>query len=194
VPAGSGLEQALDAQGRVTAAYKRLGYGSVYEDLRTLALTWKVLEEQPQIEIPQDNRRLVEAVTHPDCLARLDSANWAKHGQNVEGEMMAKTLAADLATAVYDQAFGDFTFNESGARVRTRLGVDNLCLPLDRAVTSPFGMEMLEVVIPGHMAPKSLEETVAVEGIEGGAILLRCGGRRYRYSRFGLEESDESVD
>ena len=59
---------------------------------------------------------------------------------------------------------------------------------LDRPVTSPFGQELTEVLVPSFMAPAELEEIAHVEGEENGEILLRWADKQYRYSVLGLEE------
>ncbi len=181
------LETALDRRGNVTAAYKKLGYGSVYEDLRTLELTRRTLTEAREVSIPRDNRYLVEQVTHPESLSSLEGEGWSLHGQNIEGGELARTINASHAAAVFDKHFGEFEFNESGGEVVTRLGANNLQLPLNDPIKSPFGQTLRQIVIPGHMAPQQPSEEVTVEDIHEGVALLRCADRRYRYSRFGLE-------
>ena len=59
------LETGLDSRGEVSGDFKRIGYGSVYEDLRSLEMTYRTLHKRPTVVIPQDNRFLVERVTHP---------------------------------------------------------------------------------------------------------------------------------
>lgn len=182
------LVSALDERGRVASRYRQLGYGSVYEDLRILELTRRMLTEQPEVRVPGDSRRLVEAVTHPEHLASLQGDCWARHAENVEGVGLAQVIAAGHAAAVFNKYFGGFEFNEAGGKVVTRLGADNLQLPLDRPITSPFKQELSELVIPGHMAPVQPEDKIIVESSSGAITVLRCGDRRYQYSRYGLEE------
>ena len=181
------LVQALETRGTVASAYRSLGYGSVYEDLRTLELTRRALRERPLITIPQDNRWLVEAVTHPEQLGLLKGELWDRHAQLVEGGEMAKAIAASYAATAYDQYFGEFEFNEAGGKVVVRLGANSLQLKLDRPLRSPFGQVVEEVIIPGHLAPDAPTETVTVEEMHDGWAVLRCGDRRYQYSRYGLE-------
>lgn len=185
------LESALDERGQVSGIYKRLGYGSVYEDLRTLELTRRVLAERPEVRIPQDNRYLVEAVTHPECLESLKSDRWQRHGQNIEGGELAQAIAASNALAIFDQLFGSFKFNEAGGKVVTRLGANSLELPLDRSIRSPFGQVLDRMVIPGHLAPRDPEDIITVKDKQDDTAILRCGNNHYRYSRYGLERCDE---
>lgn len=181
------LVQALDDRGQVLRAYKRMGLGSVYEDLRMLELTMRTLAGQETVEIPKDNRRLVESATHSDCLAALSDPRWQKHAELVEGETLAQGVAAREVLADFDCYFGEFEFNELGGQISVRLGADSLQLPVDKPFTSPFGVEITELVIPGHIAPKNRPEEITVEEALEHEVYVRCGDRRYRYSRYGLE-------
>ncbi len=185
----------LGERGEATRNAKSNGLGSVYEDLRMLQLTRDLLSRAPVLELPRDNRRLVELSTHPDALSRLAGERWDRHGRNVEGTDIARGVAADgvLLTRLYDHSFGDFAFNEvSDGEARTRLGLDTLSLPLDHEVRGPFGVLLSGMVIPGHMAPRDVKDEwikVASAGAEG--LEMEYGGKRYRYTRFGLEVGDE---
>ena len=183
------LETALTGRGEVSGDFKRIGYGSVYEDLRSLELTYRILREKPTILIPDDNRLLVESATHPEALSSFAGERWAEHRNLICGKGLAKAIAASTITSMYDQYFGQMEFAEAGRAVATRLGADQLHLPLSRQVMSPFGNTLTEMVIPGHMAPSRLnDEFISVEEEGGGITILRCEERRYQYSKYGLEE------
>jgi len=188
VPEHESLEKSLDESGVAQGPSLRQGYGSVYEDMRILELTLRVLRKRPVIKIPHDNRWLVEQTTHPDRLAGLAGEKWSLHAQKLEGQKIMHELSAISAAAVYDQYFGQFAFNEAGDRVVTRLGADSLRLPLTHRVTSPFGGRLEEIVIPGHMKPVHPEDRVLVEAENPDEIRLRNADRRYTYTRYGLEE------
>ena len=183
------LETALTVRGEVSGEFKRIGYGSVYEDLRSLELTYRTLKEKPKVLIPDDNRFLVEKATHPEVLDSLTGERWIQHRNLIYGKGLAKSIAASTITNMFDQYFGQIEFVEAGRAVATRLGADQLRLPLDRRVVSPFGETLTEMIIPGHMAPNELNDgVIAVEEEGGGVVILRCEERRYRYSKYGLEE------
>ncbi|CAG0994792.1 CRISPR-associated endonuclease/helicase Cas3 [Myxococcaceae bacterium] len=191
------LEDLLDAKGEALGEAKKSGLGSVYEDLRTLELTRLMLAGQPEVEIPLDNRRLVEGATHPERLTSLAGERWAKHGEKVDGVTLAKELAAFYAAASYGKPFGECGFNdiEKNAQARTRLGLDTLRIPLAAPERGPFGIDITEVMIPGHLAPKNTtEETAEVLSRDDGVLVLCYGGQHYRYSRYGLEKLDEPAD
>jgi CRISPR-associated endonuclease/helicase Cas3 len=196
-PEGNSLEDWLQSDGEATGSAKRMGLGSVYPDLRVLQLTWDALKQEKNhqklnIEIPRDNRLLVENATHPDALKQLKSHRWQRHAALVEGGQIAQGVRADHVSLVkcYDQPFGTFSFNELNDDARTRLGLDTLRLPLPEPVISPYGISLSEMVIPGHMAPKGEEATQDLTRIAGG-ITFRLGPKHYRYTRHGLETVDE---
>src|SRR5690606_34242579 len=111
------LVQALDDRGQALGAYKRMGLGSVYEDLRILELTMRTLAKKKTVEIPKDNRLLVEAATHSDCLATLSDPHWQEHAELVEGQTLAQGVAAREVLADFDCYFGEFEFNERGGQI-----------------------------------------------------------------------------
>ncbi|HHT74177.1 MAG TPA: CRISPR-associated helicase Cas3' [Firmicutes bacterium] len=181
------LEKAINQKGEPFGPVLKAGLGSVYEDLRTLERTWEIIDEYPVVEIPRDNRLLVESATHPESLQRFTSEQWQSHGQRVFGAERAKAIAAVTVTGTFDHYFGEFEFREDGVRVTTRLGADQHHVPLDRAVTSPFGQLLTEILVPSFMAPAEREELVFVEKEQDGVIYLRWSDKRYRYSVLGLE-------
>lgn len=181
------LEEALDGKGDVIGKFRKVGFGSVYEDLRTLERTWQSIEEFTEIEVPRDNRKLVELATHPESLSLLNSKKWEAHAQSIEGKSTARAIAAHTVINTYDKYFGEFHYIDSGLKVTTRLGVNQFQVPLDRPAQSPFGQELSEILIPGHMAPSDQEEFARVESEGDATIVIKWGTKHYRYSKLGLE-------
>ena len=186
VPDGD-LSRALDNRGQVLGTYRRLGLGSVYEDLRILELTRLFLQHHSDVEIPKDNRRFIEATTHPQQLASLRGEQWQRHGQEVEGGELMQAIAAGQVLVDFSKPFGELKFHELGERVRTRLAVDSLELPLDKPFVSPFGQTVTELVIPGHLKPQDPSDCLSFKKFDGERAIVGCGSRLYCYSRFGLE-------
>ncbi len=195
IPDTASLEDWLDKNGKAIGESAKAGLGSVYADMRGLQLTWRELAANPMVEIPQDNRRLVEAATHPERLEGLTGERWDKHGQKLSGKTLAEEMTAYYASACYDQAFGEFSFNELNENARTRLGLNTLRILLNIPVTGPFGQEITEITIPGHLAPKDKSEEFAkILRHDHKQIVLRYGEMVYKYSRYGLEKLDELTD
>lgn len=194
-PEERGLQELLTANGIAVKKAKKCGLGSVYEDMRSLELTLELLRSNAEICLPRDNRRLVEGATHPDRIKTLLDSRMQQHGILIEGADIAQKIAAGYAAIsdLYDKNFNDFRFKEvDDQRVRTRLGLNSLQLPLDREVKSPFGVMLNEILIPGHLAPsreKKCEQASIVKA-DDESISLMVGDKRYNYSRFGLELTD----
>lgn len=185
-PATGDLRAWLRGDGSLRAP---AGLGTVYADGRVLQRTMDLLLEQPEIEIPAHNRRLVEQTTHPDAW-RLLPAAWKQHGAFVEGNELAQIRAA-LTSTLEDRPFGELHYAAPDERVGTRLGAANLDLPLAHPMSQPFGIMARSVGIPAHMAPRDTEipDRVEAEPSEEG-FRFALGARRYRYTRYGLEFDD----
>lgn len=171
------------------------GLGAVYLDLGIVQLTRDQIGDGCDIEIPQDNRKLVEATTHPERLATLTGAVWDKHRQYIESIAISHGQIADMAL-LREVPFGTeecrFT-SDQNERLTTRLGLEDRRVPLGSFYPSPFGSRLDELSIPGHLAPKT--EAVAPEAVEVSeqGIRLQYGGRHYLYSRYGLELCKEGT-
>jgi len=170
------------------------GLGAVYEDMRILQLTLDLVAGGPVFDLPRDNRQLVEAATHPDRMLTLQGESWLKHGQHIEGKVQAMLMAA--GGAVIPRAhFGDFSFPSSlDTRLVTRLGLDDRRLSLGRVYRGPFGREIDEIDIPGHLGRGIQQEEADLIEVSSEGLLIQVGRYSYRYSRFGLEKIDECVD
>jgi CRISPR-associated endonuclease/helicase Cas3 len=163
----------------------------VYADGRVLQRTLDVLREQPEVELPRDNRRLIEQTTHPESFVQLSEA-WRRHGQEVEGQVIAMSRAA-LTGTLDDRPFGELQYRSPDERLTTRLGAANLDLTLAHPMSQPFGTLVRSVGIPEHMArglqslPERIEATPRMEGFS-----FALGDRRYRYTRYGLEFDEDA--
>jgi CRISPR-associated endonuclease/helicase Cas3 len=195
VPEHGNMKMLLNEEGKVSITAKRAGLGSVYEDLRCVELTRRLLIENQEVNLPRDNRQFVEGVTHPDSLANLTGTRWQMHAQMVDGVALAKEISAHYAAAIYDQPFGEFSFSELNVNARTRLGLNSLRVPLKKPVDGPFGQKLREILIPGHLAPESIDEDKAiVRDIRDGVTLIAWADRNYCYSRIGLERDNEPIE
>lgn len=169
------------------------GLGFVYEDLRILQLTRNWAADEPDIEMPRDNRRLVESATHPERLSALNSTKWRAHTAWLMGNAIAMGMAADNAL-IPDKSFGEFLFpGKLGPRLTTRLGLNDRIISLGGAYISPFGNSLEEISFPAHLAPGLDAEQAHRVSPEGCILLVHVGGFVFCYSRFGLERLDESV-
>lgn len=119
----------IDPTGRTGQEF---GWGSVYENLPVLELSRRLVDEVERVEIPKDNRFLIESVYHPDRLDLLPEEEWS--------DAMDRTLGRRWAhVSLAKDALLDFTltyprnahrYREERA-IRTRLGDDMIRVRLE---------------------------------------------------------------
>ncbi|MFW6201580.1 MAG: CRISPR-associated helicase Cas3' [Gemmatimonadota bacterium] len=115
------------------------GWGTVYEDLADLELTARVIRERPEIEIPRDNRELIESIYHPERRRALetDSTDWAQYMVNADGAALGQESHALQARLDTGRSYADSHMQFSAAderRIRTRLGDDQVRIELPEPV------------------------------------------------------------
>lgn len=165
--------------------------GGVYDDLRIVEATRRLLAETPEVHIPDDNRFLVEAATHP---ARLDALQtelgeaWQSLAAKLEGDISAEKTIGHLHMLNVEQEFGEEEF-PSGVQVGTRLGAQDRVVHFHAEQSGPFGEPLKTLPIRHHLLPKDLSpdaEPTAVTHQEN-CTSFRLGEALFRYSRLGLE-------
>lgn len=167
-----------------------LGYGTAYEDLRSLELTRRLLLAHSTLTLPAANRSWVEATTHPEALAQLTSATWDPYQQEQAGAESMKRRMAAFHLLPFTASFGEYTFHfDPASPATTRLGLNTYDVAVTPAFDSPLGARVTRLLIPGHMAPRNEDDvkhgaTVVAAGPE---TTLALGSWRYTYSRYGLE-------
>ena len=170
-------------------------YGFVYEDLRILEATRRLIAEHPEWEIPRMNRLLVERGTHPDVLESLTDElgeDWQTHAVQIKGGEIGDGLTARGVTIKRGKSFlidnGEVSFVSSDEKIRTRLGDDRIDIAFDTPQPSPFDgsrrIDRLAVSVrwlPSEDAPDSVTPTPTDTGFE-----FSVGDRKFRYDRLGL--------
>jgi CRISPR-associated endonuclease/helicase Cas3 len=175
------------------------GLGRVYEDLRALEACRRLIQENPEISIPADNRRLVETGTHPAALHDLASAageEWLRHEEHVLGTLLGRGRIASLHLLRTDRTFdpsdGQIEF-PSDCKIPTRLGEDDRLVRFAEPPAGPFGAAVTEITIPAFLvekAPPPAEETEARDvTAEAGGFTFRFGQWSFRYDRLGLRSA-----
>lgn len=169
----------------------------VYRNLLHLEATWRVLEANPQLHIPADNRRLVECALHPDVADALKpklGTAWINHGNQQEGIAISERgLARNFALDV-GATFTSLLFPERDEAVSTRLGTRDRLVTFDPPLPGPFGAPVSQIRIPGWMAGGIGAEVEASDIVEDGEGATFClGERQFRYGRFGLGASSKAA-
>jgi CRISPR-associated endonuclease/helicase Cas3 len=160
----------------------------VYEDLRVLEATWRMLEATPMLEIPAMNRRLVEAATHPDALKEIAvGPRWKQHAQAVDGQTMAARGLAALNCVKRQEPFSECRFPSSlESRIRARLGEDDRIVDLP-SHTGPFGARFDRLTIPGWLVRGASADAQAEDiAVGSSSVRFSFGGRAFIYDRLGL--------
>lgn len=175
--------------------------GFVYEDLRILEATKRLIDEHEAADspwtIPQMNRKLVERATHPDALNAITAEmgdDWTEHAKMIEGAFIADNLAARQVLLRRNRSFykdnREVVFPDAEMKVRTRLGNEGVEISLKPAAPSPFADHHIieQIVIPGHLAHGlSGEEPVPWIATDDGFVFA-AGERSFRYDRLGLRQ------
>ncbi|MEO5349244.1 MAG: CRISPR-associated helicase Cas3' [Magnetococcus sp. YQC-3] len=187
-----GLERQMDATGKAAKTAMGHGWGSVYPDMRLLAATLATLPSPSIITIPDDNRRLVEAATHPDNLAALADAlgdAWQRHGAAVWGVTAAQRNTA--RNGLYDRDKWLYECGFCGSleeRISTRLGLDDRLVHFAAPPMGPFGERIALLTIPGRWLKGQPPPDTLPDGItptEGG-FSFTFNDLRFHYDRLGL--------
>ena len=170
-------------------------YGFVYDDLRVLEATRRLISQLSVWSIPKMNRQLVERATHPEALEEVVLTlgdEWRVHANNVEGGQLADGLTAGNAIIRRDKSFftdnRDVLFGDLEERIRTRLGDDRIDAGFDPPPASPFdGSLRIEklAVSARWLGDAEVPETVAVVPADGG-FTFTIGDRQFTYDRLGL--------
>lgn len=165
-------------------------------------LTIRAITADPEVEIPRDNRTLVEAVYHHDPRERYrDAEAWTEYLSCAEGREMttdqhAKTSALDYRKT-YAESATDFD-NAREKHLRTRLGDEMVRIELDGPVRCWYARPedpILSIDLPQWALPHDSGFStpltpVSVAADESGTS-FRLGGRIYRYTPGGLVWEDD---
>lgn len=196
VPAGHNLDACLKKSRHGLGRFHN--GGGIYMDLRILEATRRLITNAASHVIPQDNRELVERATHPEVLADLEKelgADWATHGQSVDGEFHAKKVLGNFSALPFDQAFEDeagnvLAFPDAEQKITSRLGDADYLLTFSPSLPGPFGHDVERLPVRHHMWPKDAlpdEQPRIQSHMPDGSFTFLLGDTNYRYSRFGLE-------
>ncbi len=188
VPEKRSLAAHITASGKAAGPH---GLGTVYDDLRILEATWRLIEREPEWTIPDMNRQLVEAGTHPDALDSIVEElgpTWPLHARRVIGLRAADTTIANLSLLPRDEPFGACTFpRQLDERIKTRLGEADRRVEFDPPLPGPFGAQVAALNLPWHYAPDAADDAVAenARAVDGG-FAFDFAGRTFTYTRLGL--------
>lgn len=182
--------------------------GGIYTDLRILEATRRLISDCVSHQIPKDNRELVERAMHPEVLQRLEDElgdAWKTHGQEVDGELHAEKVQANLNVLPFKKYFVEvdvvgyevgtpLCFPANDQKISSRLGASDYLLTFEPAPPGPFGKHTRLLPLRHHLWPKGLspdvQPIVQTEAADGSFTFL-LGRQIFRYSRLGLERTTD---
>ena len=173
------------------------GFNGVYCDLAGLELTRRLLTESPEWRIPEMNRALVEAATHPDRVAGLITQKgeaWERYDSLNGGARAAESMVARLNVLDRGAPFDDsLRFPSSDERIMTRLGEEGVILVLDPPSAGPFGQPITRIALPARWS-RGIAGNAQIENVrDASGSYLFVADWCFRYSREGLSRH-EGVD
>ena len=170
-------------------------HGYVYEELRVLEATRRLIADYPQWDIPRMNRLLVENATHPTALQAIVEEQgdaWQEHANKIMGGELADGLTAANAVVQRGKSFfldnRDVLFGSDEERIRTRLGDEGVELEFDPPPASPFdaGRRIETMTIANHLLRGATPDGPVTPAETEGGFTFATGEQRFRYDRLGL--------
>ncbi len=188
VPSDRDLGARVMPKGAVRALH---GLGTVYEDLRVIEATWRLLETHSELVIPEMNRALVEATTAPSALEAITASNpaLAPHDLLIRGLYFAGRQTAKANLVDWTIPFGDAQFpsGDLDRRITTRLGDEDHRVVFAARVPSPFGNSIAELTVPHFMVRDWRGDGAPVEATTNAqGFTFALGDTRFTYDRLGL--------
>lgn len=149
-----------DCSWLLTKEARTYGYGEdrAYANLLSLAATWRLLLQNRQWDLPEQNRFLVEQSTHSEALRTLAESlgapQWQKALDNVTGVDLARGYVAGTALLKWSADFKDtkIVHGKDMEYLTTRLGVMDLSVECAAPVLSPLkGKDLRSFSIPAWL-------------------------------------------
>lgn len=189
VPADRDLGVLLSEQGRGRHHH---GLGSVYDDLRILEATWRLIEKYNEWRIPAMNRMLIERSLHSSVLADIVGAGgprWDRHSMEMLGQLYGETRQAELNIVDWSKPYSETNFpSKLDQRIATRLGEGDRRVRFIPAIMSPFGNSVDELTLRASWTSNVPVDTELASAVchDGGETQFSFGEKNFVYDRLGL--------
>jgi CRISPR-associated endonuclease/helicase Cas3 len=130
-----GFESSLGKPDRDKRVIGPHGYGTVYDDVRALALTVQAIQARPTWTLPADNRNLVESALNNERLRAVANASPQLSPVTTYIQSLRMCKKQEAMTNVQDWETWTPT---SSQRLPTRLGMSDVSINVASGVPSPF--------------------------------------------------------
>lgn len=169
-----------------------IGKNRAYDDVRIIYLTLKLLKERKTLQIPDDNRELVELATNDLAFAKLEEENefMSDHAREYIGKILAERTLANENIADFGWQYGDAPqLADEDVHISSRLGARDVVVTLKNPIKSLHGAVISEVKIPFWMinGTKFVDEDIFVDNNKHGETLFELFGKKFQYGQYGLE-------
>lgn len=185
-------ETAESARGGAFVRGAPLGLGTVYDGLVGVLATRDWLNRRGRVRIPEDNRSLVEAATHPTALGEYAERlghPWSTHHADWEAVSLAQEGVAKTVCLDWNRPLPE-NQPDPDRRAETRLGLLDQRVDFATPLAGPFGAPVRVLDIPGWWAPSPGKEAdvPAPSDIEQDSRVIgfRLGAQFFRYDQYGL--------
>jgi CRISPR-associated endonuclease/helicase Cas3 len=181
-----------------------LGNRSAYPNLLALQATLNALcdhQRYPVLDIPTDNRALVEQTCGQQALAQLAeelAGPWPTHLQDMGGKASAQGSAALFHCVHWHAPWREAVPGELSTDARTRLGLDGIDLDLPPGTVSPFGHPLERLTLPVWMLrtppDEGSKQLPVVEDLkrDDQGLHFKVRGQDFDYTRWGLAPAEGS--
>ena len=168
-------------------AWDEGGIQGIYTNLPALEATRRAIDDYSEWSIPEMNRCLVEAATHPEALAKIVAElGWEDYHNAIIAKEIAGEQHGTYVAYSKAQPFTCFRPFPDDSSVRTRLGGDGVVYHLPEGAVGPFGSAINRISLPAHWSRgQSGKEDVWFEGND-----LAIDGKHFNYTRRGLSRTD----
>lgn len=165
-------------------------HSGVYPNVLQLEATLRLLEEGTTLNLPRDNRQLVELALHPEQLSTIAGEKgtaWLNHAAQQSASAFADRSTAHGLSYDTSVSFRELSFPKDGNAIATRLGARDLIVDLEAPLPGPFGHEIARLTIPHWMAGQAASDD-QLEQLPSSnhALRFRLRERHYTYDQWGL--------
>lgn len=160
----------------------------IYTDLPCLALTAEQIAAHHIWTLPDMNRKLVEAATHPDHRAAMvEARSWQDYERDISGVAVMSNVIAGMNVLKRSRPFPP-QFKGKEEHIRTRLGGDTQVVDLPDGTVGPFGHVVTQIKLTESMSRKiSKEDEATITGTD--PLTISIGDLRLVYDRRGIFET-----
>ena len=187
----NGLDPLTHGQENGLGAFTKSGsLSGVYIDIPGLQAVMDQMGDNATWHIPEMNRQLVEAATHPEALDQIAVDNgWKEYRSQTTGKELAERVIAGKVVLDRGQPLPERYPDDEV--IRTRLGEEGAIVTLEPTCEGLFGEKISQFALPSHWSQGLSGKEVVTCSLHDEYLEFALGDWCYRYSREGLTRSKQ---